>query len=66
MLEEKAIETENACDMDFDMYLDDVSLAKKILASADKNGGKISDAGIVFVLRNILKMLIFKFYTPHQ
>lgn len=42
--------------LDFDQCLDDVALAKSILASAEKNGGKISDAGIVFALRNILKM----------
>lgn len=53
---EKRVEPEDSCDVDFDIYLDDVALANKVLASADKNGGKISDAGIVFTLRNLLKM----------
>jgi uncharacterized protein (DUF169 family) len=44
------------CGMDYDFFLDDTSLAKAILKKADENGGKISDAGIVFALRNILKM----------
>ncbi len=56
MTGEKTVEGESTCDMDFDMYLDDVALAQKILASADKNDEKISDAGIVFALRNLLKM----------
>lgn len=56
MSEEKVDETKSACDADFDLYLDDVAFAKMVLASADKNGGKISDAAIVFALRNILKM----------
>ena len=56
MGDDKTIETEITNDIDFDLYLDDVALAKRILAAADKNGGKISDAGIVFALRNILKM----------
>ena len=42
--------------MDYDSYLDDVAFAKSILEQAEKDGGKISDAGIVFALRNILKM----------
>lgn len=42
--------------VDYDFCLDDVALAKSILASAEDNEGKISDAGIVFALRNILKM----------
>ena len=42
--------------MDYDSYLDDVAFAKSILEQAEKDGGKISDAGIVFTLRNILKM----------
>jgi hypothetical protein len=41
---------------DFDSCLDDVALAQSILEHGDKNGGKISDAAIVFTLRNILKM----------
>jgi hypothetical protein len=56
MFEVKPIETESFCNADFDAYLDDVTFAKMVLASADQNGGKISDAGIVFALRNILKM----------
>ncbi len=42
--------------LNYDYCLDDVALAKSILEQAEKNGGKISDAGIVFALRNILKM----------
>jgi uncharacterized protein (DUF169 family) len=56
MFNGKLMETENTCDLDFDQYLDDVALAKRVLADADKNGGKISHAGIVFALRNFLKM----------
>ena len=42
--------------VDYSFCLDDVALANSMLASAEKNGGKINDAGIVFALRNILKM----------
>ena len=56
MAENIEMETEPVRDLDFDLCLDDVALAKKVLASAEKSGGKISDAGIVFALRNILKM----------
>ena len=55
-METKTIGMEPTCDLDFDLCLDDVALAKMILASAEKNEGKVSDAGIVFALRNILKM----------
>ena len=56
MHDDKTMATDPAEDIDFDMYLDDVALAQRILANAEKNNGKISDAGIVFALRNILKM----------
>ena len=42
--------------LDYEFCLNDVALAKSILERADQTGGKISDAGIVFALRNILKM----------
>lgn len=48
--------TNDFTSLDFDQCLDDVTLAKSILADADKNDGKISDSAIVFALRNILKM----------
>lgn len=44
------------CGVDYDFCLDDVALARSILEKAGESGGKISDAGIVFALRNILKM----------
>ena len=43
-------------DLNYDLCLDDTSLANSILEKADENGSRISDAGIVFALRNILKM----------
>ena len=43
-------------ELNYDLCLDDTSLANSILEKADENGGRISDAGIVFALRNILKM----------
>lgn len=43
-------------DMDYEFWMDDVSLAKSILGAADRKDGRIDDAGIVFALRNILKM----------
>jgi uncharacterized protein (DUF169 family) len=57
MLEEKAMQWKGAQQLvDYALYLDDVALAKSILDHADKDGGKISDSGIVFALRNIIKM----------
>ena len=37
-------------------YLDDVALAETLLHNANQNGGKLSNADIVFGLRNLLKM----------
>lgn len=48
--------TEESFEIDYHLMLDDVSFSKKVLEVADKNEGKINDAGIVFTLRNILRM----------
>jgi hypothetical protein len=37
-------------------YLDDVALAETLLHNANQNSGKLSNADIVFGLRNLLKM----------
>ncbi|MEW5910992.1 MAG: DUF169 domain-containing protein [Thermodesulfobacteriota bacterium] len=57
MAQEKAMQFEVAqVPVDYELCLDDVALAKSILERAGETGGKISDAGIVFALRNFLKM----------
>ena len=41
--------------VDTEMYLDDVALAKALLENAARNNGVLSNADIVFALRNLLK-----------
>jgi len=47
---------EKVMGIDTGTYLDDVELAKTLLENANQNGGKLSNADIVFSLRNFLKM----------
>jgi uncharacterized protein (DUF169 family) len=42
--------------LDTDKYLDDVALAETLLENANQNGGVLSNADMVFSLRNFLKM----------
>jgi uncharacterized protein (DUF169 family) len=54
--ENQSVRAEDPESLDYGSLLDDVLLAKSILDDANRKGGRISDAGIVFALRNILKM----------
>ena len=47
--------TELPAPLDTEAYLDDVALAKALLENADRNNGMLSNADIVFALRNLLK-----------
>jgi uncharacterized protein (DUF169 family) len=49
-------DTEKGLCIDTGTYLNDVELAKALLENARLNGGKLSNADIVFSLRNFLKM----------
>jgi uncharacterized protein (DUF169 family) len=42
--------------IDTQLFMDDVTLAQQLLENAESNGGKLTDADIVFGLRNLLKM----------